>query len=78
MDIQTFQRMKWLSVYGAAVALQIHDHLREGKGPPDDTAMDCFVEEAAAQADIAEAADERQIQRNLARLPPTLVERNDG
>ena len=45
---------RFLAVYGAMVALQVRDHMREGHGAPTDAAMLDFVEEARAVAGLSE------------------------
>jgi hypothetical protein len=43
----------WAAVFGASVARYAHDQIERGEGPPDDAAMDNFVEESEAIADLA-------------------------
>lgn len=47
---------RWLSVYGASVALQVHQRFREGRGAPDEDDFERYVEEAASIADCSEEA----------------------
>ena len=42
----------WCATYGAMVAGQVLRYMAEGRGAPDDEAMDRFVEEAEAVADL--------------------------
>lgn len=53
MTYEDYQKMKWLSVYGASIAIQCHQQLRDGKGGvlPED--MERYKEEAKAVADLA-------------------------
>lgn len=51
---------RWLSVYGAAVALQALNRIRDGLGPADDERMSGIVEEATAIADHAEESYQNQ------------------
>ena len=41
------------SVAGASYALQVHDRIAQGYGPPDEELRDRFIEEAVAVADLA-------------------------
>ncbi len=43
----------WQPVFGAYVALQHRDHMRDFIGVPDEEHMRAFIEEAAAVADAA-------------------------
>lgn len=53
MSYQNFIKQKWLATYGAYVAIQVNNHLRDGKElEPDD--MERFVMEAETVADMAE------------------------
>ena len=49
-DFEAYKKHKWLAVYGASVALQVHQHMREGRGSPDADAMMRIREEASAVA----------------------------
>lgn len=53
MTYEDYQKIKWLSVYGASIAIQSHQHLRDGRGGvlPED--MERIKEEAKAVADLA-------------------------
>ena len=53
MTYEDFQKIKWLSVYGASIAIQSHQQLIDGKGGvlPEDMAR--YKEEAEAVADLA-------------------------
>lgn len=53
MTFEDFKQIKWLSVYGAYVAIQCHQHLEDGKGGvlPED--MKRFKEEAITIADLS-------------------------
>jgi hypothetical protein len=53
MTYEDFQKIKWLSVYGAYIAIQSHQQLIDGKGGvlPED--MERYKEEAKAVADLA-------------------------
>lgn len=54
MPKKTKETPRYLAVYGAMVALQVHKHMDEGRGAPDDEDMRRFVEEAHAVAEMAE------------------------
>lgn len=51
--------LRWTSVYGATVAAQVRERFAQGRGGANDAAMDGFVEEAEAVADLAEEAWKR-------------------
>ena len=53
MTYEDFQKIKWLSVYGAYIAIQSHQQLIDGKGEvlPEDMAR--YKEEAETVADLA-------------------------
>jgi hypothetical protein len=54
----------WLAVYGATVALQVHDRMRDGMGSPDtDEEWDGITEEAEAVADLAAESRARRLKR---------------
>ena len=50
----TETHLRYWSVYGAMVALQVRDHMREGRGAPTDQQMELFVEEAETVAKWSE------------------------
>jgi hypothetical protein len=54
-----FRQERWLSVYGAFVAQQVQQCIIEGRGAPDEKAMQGYVEEAITVADMAEEAFEK-------------------
>jgi hypothetical protein len=53
MTYEDFQKTKWLSIYGASVALQCHQQILDGKGSDFTDSMENIKEEAAAIADWA-------------------------
>jgi hypothetical protein len=51
-DYRAFMKHRWLCVYGASVALQVRDHMREGRGTVDLERMRDIKEEARTIADL--------------------------
>jgi len=51
-DYQEFVKHRWLCVYGASVALQVHQRKRDGLGAVDVETMKGIKEEAQAIADL--------------------------
>ncbi len=58
MTLDEFSRHRWLAVYGAMIAIQTREHVRDGYGGPNASLMRHFTEEAAAVADLEEEASE--------------------
>ncbi len=52
MDHESFQQARWLAVYAAWVALQAHQKMAEGRGAPDQSDVDHYVEDAAELANM--------------------------
>lgn len=57
----TEKELRYNAVYGAFVALQVRDRMKEGHGPPDCNLMRNFVEEAYAVADLAQEAQQWEL-----------------
>ena len=51
-DYRAFMKHRWLCVYGASVAIQVHERMREGRGAVDVEIMRDIKEEARAIADL--------------------------
>mgnify|MGYP001606049378 FL=1 len=58
-DYQAFMKHRWLCVYGASVAIQVHEHMREGRGAVDIETMQDIKEEARAIADLDAEGESR-------------------
>ena len=56
MGVEMFRQARWLSVYGAWVALQAHQKMLEGRGAPDEHDFAGYVEEATTLANMAAEA----------------------
>jgi hypothetical protein len=52
MGREMFQQARWLAVYGAFIAAQAQQKMAEGRGAPDQSDVDRYVEEAAALANM--------------------------
>ena len=48
------KQLRYNAIYGAMIAAQVQDLVRDGGGAPDYSQMRRFVEEAYAVADLAE------------------------
>lgn len=54
----TDKTLRYAAVYGAFVAAQVRDRMRDGFGPPDYELMRNFVEEAHTVAQMSEECQE--------------------
>lgn len=53
MTYEDYQKIKWLSIYGASVAIQCHQRTLDGHGGDLTDVIERIKEEAAAVADWA-------------------------
>jgi hypothetical protein len=53
MTHEDFQKIKWLSIYGASVAIQCHQRMLDGHGGDLTDVIEGIKEDAAAVADWA-------------------------
>ena len=53
IQYEDYQKMKWLSIYGASIAIQCHQRIRDGKGEDLAESMEDIKEEAQSIADLA-------------------------
>jgi hypothetical protein len=53
MTHEDFQKIKWLSIYGASVAIQCHQRMLDGHGGDLTDVIDSIKADAAAVADWA-------------------------
>ena len=53
MTYEDFQKIKWLSIYGASVAIQCHQRMLDGHGGDLTDVIERIKEDAAAVADMA-------------------------
>lgn len=62
MDLESFQQARFLSVFGAFVAMRAHQKMVEGRGAPNAGDMARYVEEATevANAMAEEVGDPRR------------------
>ena len=54
---EDYKDFKWLSIYGAYVAIQCHQHLEDGKGLVLSEDMERIKKEAMAIADLESEGD---------------------
>ena len=57
ISYEDYKDFKWLSIYGAYVAIQCHQHLEDGKGGVSSEDMKRIKEEAMAVADLESEGD---------------------
>jgi hypothetical protein len=53
IDYKDYQQIKWLSIYGASVAIQCHQRMIDGHGGDLSEVIESIKEDAAAVADWA-------------------------
>lgn len=53
IDYIDYQQMKWLSIYGASVAIQCHQLIRDGRSGELSDNMESIKEEAESIANLA-------------------------
>jgi hypothetical protein len=53
INYEDYQKIKWLSIYGASVAIQCHQRMIDGHGGDLSEVIESIKEDAAAVADWA-------------------------